>query len=533
MSAPVAPYRSEVRVGRDGFAQLLRAELTKFRTVRAWPITLAAAGVLMVVFAWVSANGNHVNNCTSGPSGAQTCSNKLPPAVLGPGGQPVIDTFSFVHRPLVGNGSLTVRVTSLTEAAVTGNSAGIGPNGQLRIATRPARVPWAKAGIIITDNTRPGTEYAAVMVTPNHGVRMQYNYTHDTAGLPGAASAASPRWLRLTRTGALITGYDSHDGTHWTPIGTAHLTDLGRRAQLGLFVTSPAEFQTNHFSATVATATFDRAHPTGDLPTAGWSGLVVGADPQRYPTQPLDGSTWYRQRADLISLSGSGDIAPQVAGGIPGGNGPMNSLLAGGAIALIPIIVLATLFITSEYRRGLIRTTLSASPRRGRVIAAKAVVTGSVIFIPASVATALAQLLSRHELSVGGNYMFPLSTATQVRIILGTGLLFAIAAILVLALGATFRRSAGATLTGIALFVLPFILETTLPSSISDWLFRLTPAAAFAIQSNLPRFSQVANSYTMTNGYYPLSPWMGLAVLAVYAALALAVATWLLRRRDA
>ena len=38
------------------------------------------------------------------------------------------------------------------------------------------------------------------------------------------------------------------------------------------------------------------------------------------------------------------------------------------------------MFITAEYRRGLIRTTLAASPRRGRVLAAKAIVIGAVTF---------------------------------------------------------------------------------------------------------------------------------------------------------
>jgi hypothetical protein len=53
-----------------------------------------------------------------------------------------------------------------------------------------------------------------MMVTGGHGVRMQYDYTHDTAGRPGAVSAASPRWLRLTRSGDTLTGYASADGTH-------------------------------------------------------------------------------------------------------------------------------------------------------------------------------------------------------------------------------------------------------------------------------------------------------------------------------
>ena len=77
------------------------------------------------------------------------------------------------------------------------------------------------------------------MVTGDHGVRMQDDYTHDRAGLPGAVSAASPRWLRLTRSGDTITGYDSADGTHWTEVGTAHLAGLPATVQVGLFATSP------------------------------------------------------------------------------------------------------------------------------------------------------------------------------------------------------------------------------------------------------------------------------------------------------
>src|ERR1035441_10251286 len=83
--------------------------------------------------------------------------------------------------------------------------------------------PWSKAGVIITATTRPGSAYGAVLGSGAHGVRMQYDYTHDMAGRPGAVSAASPRWLRLTRSGDTITGYDSADGTHWTQVGTARL----------------------------------------------------------------------------------------------------------------------------------------------------------------------------------------------------------------------------------------------------------------------------------------------------------------------
>ena len=158
----------------------------------------------------------------------------LPRVPLGPGGEAVTDSFYFVHQPLAGNGSITVRVTSLTgllRERQRGSPA--------RPSARHGLQPWSKAGIIIKASTRPGSAYAAMMVTGGHGVRMQDDYTHDTAGLPGAVSAASPRWLRLTRSGDTITGYDSADGTHWTRVGTARLAGLPPTVQAGLFAASP------------------------------------------------------------------------------------------------------------------------------------------------------------------------------------------------------------------------------------------------------------------------------------------------------
>ena len=43
--------------------------------------------------------------------------------------------------------------------------------------------------------------------------------------------------------------------------------------------------------------------------------------------------------------------------------------------------------------------------------------------------------------------------------------------------------------------------------------------------------SNVADAYTIVNGYFPISPWGGLTVLAAYTAVALGAAMWLLHRR--
>jgi ABC-type transport system involved in multi-copper enzyme maturation permease subunit len=190
-------------------------------------------------------------------------------------------------------------------------------------------------------------------------------------------------------------------------------------------------------------------------------------------------------------------------------------------------------FATSEFRRGLIRTTLAASPRRGRVLAAKAIVIGLAAFVVGLVATAISLPLAKRILHSNGNALMPVSTFADVRVIVGTAAVLALATVIALALGTALRRSAGAVVIGLVLFIVPFILSTTLPAGAGAWLLRLTPTAAFSVQGILPRYSQVSDAYTLLNGYYPLSPWAGLGVLCIYAAVALGAATWLLRRRDA
>src|SRR5258708_11690859 len=117
---------------------------------------------------------------------------------------------------------------------------------------------------------------------------MQWNYTGDTAGLAGRVSAASPRWLRLTRAGDVITGYDSAGGTSWTTIGTVTLPRLAPTVQAGLFATSPGYTQrtsqgvtsaSGTGAATDATATFDRVGLRGGWPGRSWTGTSVHGGP--------------------------------------------------------------------------------------------------------------------------------------------------------------------------------------------------------------------------------------------------------------
>ena len=112
---------------------------------------------------------------------------------------------------------------------------------------------------------------------------MQYDYTGDVPGLAGSVSAASPRWLRLTRSGDTLIGYDSADGMHWTRVGTAVLAGLSATVQGGLFATSPPYWQTSLGVAAMsggpsqATGVFAQLSLGGRWPDGGWTGSAIGA----------------------------------------------------------------------------------------------------------------------------------------------------------------------------------------------------------------------------------------------------------------
>ncbi|MFI0451787.1 ABC transporter permease subunit [Actinomadura sp. 6N118] len=510
MTAPtVTPYRPRERVGRYGFLQVLYAEWTKFRTVRGWVTGMLAAALMVVLFALlVGLSGNQAGS---------------PPVPIGPDGGPVTDSFYFVHQPLAGNGSITVSVSALKSSIPKGP-------GDLR----PGTVPWAKAGLIIKQNTRQGSPYAAIMATGSHGVRMQDGYVNDTAGPLGPVSAESPRWLRLDRSGDTITGHASTDGSNWTKVGTTQVNGLGSTAQVGLFVASPPAVGGGGTAGSVSTATFGDLRTQGGWAGGNWTGGQVGAESSSFAGYPENGSGSFTGSGGGFTVTGAGDIAPAVRDSLPTG-GHLRDILTGTFGALIAVIVVGALFITAEYRNKMIHLTLAASPRRSRVLVAKAIVLWTVTFVAGLVGAISAAPLGERLARANGVYIFPVTPSTELRVALGTAALLATASILALSVGAIFRHSAGAVTTVIVAIVLPYILIAIpfIPASVSKGLATVTPGAAFAVQQTLVEYDQVASNYTPYYGYYPLGPWAGLAVLAGYAVASLAVAAVLLNRRDA
>jgi len=299
-----------------------------------------------------------------------------------------------------------------------------------------------------------------------------------------------------------------------------------------MFATSPQhEVFQQHFGGesgdsrpSRATGSFDNVAMGGQWSGSGWTGDDIGS------AGGPKGIGGFQATGDGFTVSGTGDIAPIAVDT----ESSLERTLIGTFAGLTVVVVLGVLFITAEYRRGMIRTTLAATPRRGRVLAAKALVIGPVTFAVGLVAEFASVVVAKPIMKHNGFTLNPIGTATEARLVLGSAALLAVAAVLAMAVGAGLRRGAVAVAAVIVLIVLPYILGTAgvLPTAPAQWLLRVTPAAAFAVQQSSPEYHQVLAAYTPAQGYYPLAPWAGFAVLCGYAAAVLGLAVVLLRRRD-
>ncbi|GHO87884.1 hypothetical protein [Dictyobacter formicarum] len=190
------------------------------------------------------------------------------------------DQFHFVWQSLAADGSASAHVLSQT---VTSD--------------------WAKAGVMLRQSSDPGSAYYLVIVTPNHGINVQYR-TAQGAGAQQLVAVAGtvPAYLKAARSGTTYTAYTSSDGNSWTAISGSSITlNMSGSILAGLAVTS-------HNSNALSTATFDTVSistttPPSSCPT-NWSCADIG-QPALAGSQSLSGGTWTIQGAGNDIWSGS------------------------------------------------------------------------------------------------------------------------------------------------------------------------------------------------------------------------------------
>src|SRR6516165_8422057 len=232
------------------------------------------------------------------------------------------------------------------------------------------------------------------------------------------------------------------------------------------------------------------------------------------------------------------------------------SLIAFFEIGQLIIAVLGALVITSEYSTGMIRTSLTAMPRRGTVYAAKLIVFSTVTLIVSMITSFVAFFVGQAAMSGSGvsaslfhsvtipagvnmspgpqgqngppNYQFfghiVISPGTVLTAIIGCALFVTVVALIAFALGAIIRHTAGAITAAIGLmFVLPIIIQVALPDTWRWDVMRFFPDAAGRVLSK---------TIGQTEPHL-WSAWPQFGVTLIYAAVLLAAGAYLFRKRDA
>ena len=483
MSAPrpdTVPFRPCGRARRLR-ASCCDAEWTKFRTVRGWVIATVVAALAIVLLGCSPRRAATSGRSTAGRGHGR------PSRWAGRRGR---DRHLLLRAPAAGRERQHHGPGDLADRAWSRRP---------RTGRQPA-IHWPRhASRAFSPGPRPGS--SSSRAPARFGVRGGDGHRRATGcGCSATTPTTSPACPGACRRGvATLAAADPRPATR-SPATTRPTACTGRKVGTGAPRRAAVDgagravrrlpgtgdtqgVGTADGAPTQATATFDHVSLQGGWPRPPGTATASEADPPAStPSRTRAGST---SPAALFTVTGSGDIAPAEAGGV-GGTTIAETPHVGAFAGLIALIVVATLFITAEYRRGLIRVTLAASPRRGRVLAAKAIVIGSVTFRRRPGRAAVAVPFAEHLLRSNGKYLLPDESAHRLARAGRHG-------------GAarrrrrprpghrraatpqrrgglhSHRRDRPALHPG----------RGRLPAGAPTWLLRVTPAAAFAVQQSL------------------------------------------------
>jgi ABC-2 type transport system permease protein len=188
-------------------------------------------------------------------------------------------------------------------------------------------------------------------------------------------------------------------------------------------------------------------------------------------------------------------------------------------VAQLIIGVLGILIVTSEYATGLIQPSLSATPRRHRMLAAKvvlatalAMVAGqALMFASFSLGQAILAAQDVPNASLGDPGVFSAVT--------GGGVYLSAIALLAVGLGTIMRATAGALATLVGIVFLVPAIGSILPSWLQGILYFWPTQGAAAVLTTVP------------DSAFP-HPWLNLGGMCLGVAAVLAAAFAVFRRRD-
>ncbi|GGV67832.1 ABC transporter [Streptomyces longisporoflavus] len=274
-----------------------------------------------------------------------------------------------------------------------------------------------------------------------------------------------------------------------------------------------------------AASTAGTTAKAGTTATAGTAAATAPAAPGFREALAFEWTKFAGLRSTRWTLLATGllTVVGAVFVGLSGSLQPDDTVLGGsltlGVVSLMVAGALGALTVCGEYASGTIAATLTAVPRRGRVLAAKAALLTGLLYATGLVSCAAAYLVGGAVLE-DGKY----AGGEPLPALFGIAGLFALVGLLGLAVGTLMRHSAGAVVTVVGVLLLPSLFGPLL-GDLRRWVAGAVPTAA------LEKLTQTSDASPETVG--SLGAWPSLGLVAAYTVLLLGVAAWRLRRRDA
>ncbi len=202
---------------------------------------------------------------------------------------------------------------------------------------------------------------------------------------------------------------------------------------------------------------------------------------------------------------------------------PILDSLAGSTFGAILFVVLGVNLVASEYATGMIRQTMTVTPRRGRVLLAKVLVVSAVAVV-AGIVVNVATFLTGQ--AVFAAYDLPtasLSDGDAFRsVVLGMAVTSPVLPILGIAMAFLFRSAAIGITVVLALTFMPSFFGPLIPQRWQENVLAFLPGNA----SN-----SIASGH-LSDSAMDLDPWLAAVVLAAWMVLAIGGTHLLLNRRD-
>jgi ABC-type transport system involved in multi-copper enzyme maturation permease subunit len=202
---------------------------------------------------------------------------------------------------------------------------------------------------------------------------------------------------------------------------------------------------------------------------------------------------------------------------------PTQNALTGLIVAGLTGGVFGALLITAEYSSGTIRATLTATPRRPLLLVAKVGVAAAAMVVFCELLSFASFFLGQAILSGGGAPHASLGSPGALRAVVMTGLFIALLTLMSFGFGLICRSTAAAIAAYVGVvFVLPLVMR-----GISQPDMRYVPT--YILTNTIMATVNPGPGASVT----PLSPGIGLLLMAIYAAIVLAVGAVLFVKRDA